>query len=215
MVHLPPGLYEVTGVVIGAPAGHVRVITDQQSPAIAEWEVASLGPVWKQQFSMPVGVAALQVALDAAAEQCVRQVVVRAVSVLPQPERVAEDREAGRGARYGPAVLFLLDGIAWVEPGGIWVGRGVNTEFVIAPDPHVSIHLFVRNGATDNTVTLDSQAWHETLVLKPGEERLVAMPVRAGSGTPLIVRSADGFRPSEIDPASADDRLLGVWIETR
>ena len=215
MVHLPPGTYEVTGFAIGAPAGHVRLITDRQSPAIAEWDVASFEPLWKRQIAIPVGVAALQVDLDAAAQQCLREVVVRAASVLPQRERVAEGREAGHGARYGPAVLFLLDGIAWVEPGGIWVGRGANTEFVIAPDPHAPIHLFVRNGAVDNSVTLESGTWHDDLALKPGEERVIEIPVGAGPGTRLTVLSADGFRPADVDPKSSDDRLLGVWIETR
>jgi hypothetical protein len=215
MVHLPPGTYEVTGVAIGAPAGHVRLITDRQSPAIAEWDVASFGPLWEREISIPVGVAALQVDLDAAAQQCLREVVVRAAAVLPKQERVVGDREAGHGARYGPAALFLLDGIAWVEPDGIWVGRGANTEFVIAPDPQAPIRLFVRNGAMDNSVTLESGTWHDHLVLRPGEERVVEVPVRAGPGTQLTVLSADGFRPADVDPKSSDDRLLGVWIETR
>jgi hypothetical protein len=215
MVHLPPGTYEVTGAAIGAPTGHLRLISDRQSPPIADWDVAGFGPLWEREIAIPVGIAALQVDLDAAAQQSVREVVVRAASVLPEQERVAGDREAGHGARYGSAMMFLLDGIAWVEPGGIWVGRGANTEFVIAPDPHAPIDLFVRNGAMDNSVTLESGTWHDHLVLRSREERVVEIPVRAGPGTQLTVLSDDGFRPADVDPTSSDDRLLGVWIETR
>jgi hypothetical protein len=214
MTHLPPGIYEVTGAVRGAGAGRVRVLTDQQSPAIADWDVASLDPFWRRQVSIPVGVASLEIDLDETAQQSVRDVVVRAASVLPRRDRLNDDREAGHGARYGHAVVFLLSGTAWVEPGGIWIGRAASADVVITPDARTPIRVLVRNGATENQVTLESGTWHQTLVLKPSEEHLCDVPVGDGPGTPLTVRSAEGFRPADVDPKSEDDRLLGVWIET-
>ena len=60
----------------------------------------------------------------------------------------------------------------------------------------------------------DGGTWHETLILRPGEERRCDIPVGDGPGTPLTVHSAQGFRPADLDPKSQDDRVLGVWIAT-
>jgi hypothetical protein len=214
MMHLPPGVYEVTGALRGAGAGHVRIVTDRQSPAIADWDVASFDPLWKREVLIPVAVAALQIDLDAAAQQSLRDVAVRAASLVPKGDRLDDDLEAGHGARYGRAIVFLLAGTAWVEPEGVWVGRAASADFVITPDAPGPIRLFVRNGAAPNQVTLESGGWHQTLILRPGEERRCDIPIHEGPGTPLTVHSAEGFRPADLDPKSQDDRWLGVWIQT-
>jgi hypothetical protein len=215
MVHLPPGIYEITGAVRGRPAGRIRVMTDPDSPAIGDWDVASLSTTWKKTVSLPVAVAALELDLDEAAKSSLRNVELRAVSVLPPGDRIASGREAGHGARYGSAVMFHLSGPVWVEPGGTWIGRGSNADFVIAPDVPETLHLFVRNGAVKNQVIVESGIWDRTLNLAPNEECVVEIPVREGPGTPLTVQSLSGFRPSDVDATSQDDRFLGVWIATR
>ena len=215
MVHLPPGLYEITGAARGNPTGRIRVITDAQSPAVMDWDVAALPSTWKKTVSLPVAVAALEVDLDDAARASLRNVELRALSVLPRPDRIAGDREAGHAARYGPAVMFHISGQAWVESDGTWIGRGADADFVIAPDVPGPLHLFVRNGPVKNEVTLESGNWSSPLTLAPGEERVIEIPGHDGPGTPLTVRSLSGFRPSDVDATSQDDRFLGVWIATQ
>jgi hypothetical protein len=215
MVHLPPGIYEVSGVVRGSPAGRIRVMTDPESPAIDDWDVASLSKSWKKKVSLPVAVAALELDLDEAARSSVRNVELRAVSVLPSDEQLAMGREAGHAARYGHAVMFHLSGPVWVEAEGTWIGRGANADFVIVPDVPDALHLFVRNGPVNNQVELESGDWEITLSLAPDEERIIQIPPRGGPGTPLMVQSLSGFRPSDVDPTSQDDRFLGVWVATQ
>ncbi|HEV3218050.1 MAG TPA: hypothetical protein VGZ27_20150 [Vicinamibacterales bacterium] len=215
MVHLPPGIYEITGTVRGHPAGRIRVMTDPDSPAIGDWTVASLSTTWKNTVSLPVAVAALELDLDEAARGSLRNVELRAVSVLPPRDRIESGSEAGHGARYGSAVMFHLSGPVWVEPDGTWIGRGADADFVIAPDVRETLHLFVRNGAVKNQVTLESGDWLRNLDLAPSEESVIEIPVHEGPGTPLTVRSLSGFRPSDVDATSQDDRFLGVWIATR
>jgi hypothetical protein len=219
MVHLPPGIYEITGQVRGSPDGRIRVMTDPESPAIGDWPVASLSPTWKKTVMLPVAVAALELDLDAAARHSLSNVELRAVSVLRPRDRIASGEEAGHGARYGSAVMFHLSGSVWVEPDGTWVARGEAADFVIAPDIPGSLHLFVRNAPVKNEVTLESGSWYLNLSLAPGQECVVEIPVHEGPGTllgtPLTVRSLSGFRPSDVDATSQDDRFLGVWIATR
>jgi hypothetical protein len=201
--------------VYGNPAGRIQVMTDPKSPAIGDWAVASLPATWRKTVLLPVAVAALELDLDAAAIHSLRNVEFRTLSVLPPGDRIASGAEAGHGARYGSAVMFHLSGPVWVEPDGTWVGRGTKADFVIAPDFPEALRLFVRNGPVKNQVTLESGIWSRSLSLAPGEECVVEIPVHEGAGTPLTVRSLSGFRPSDVDTTSQDDRFLGVWIATQ
>jgi hypothetical protein len=214
-VHLPAGIYEVSGTRAGASTGRLRLRIDRVSPPIADWDVASFGTDWKKQVALPVAVAALEIDADAAARRAVRDASIRAASLVEAP-RGLEDREAKSGARYGSAVVFLLSGDAWMEPAGIWIAGGSKAEFAIAPDRQSPIHLFLRNGSADNAVTLESAAWRQSLMLGPDESLIVQIPTDGRSqASPLRVAATNGFRPVDVDPKSADERFLGVWIETR
>lgn len=218
MTHLPAGVYEVTGTAIGSPSGHLRLRTDRVSGPIADWDVASFGPGWTRQVTIPIALAGLQIEADAGARNAIHDVSVRAISVSEPPEGL-ENREARRAARYGPALVFLLGGHAWVEPAGAWIAGASSAEFAIAPDRPSLFQIFVRNGAAANEVTLESSGWRDRLALKPGEERFVRLPSDTRSDDRRLIRlkvaATDGFRPADVDPKSADVRFLGVWIETR
>ena len=214
-VHLPAGIYEVTSRTAGASTGRLRLRIDRVSPPIADWDVASLGTDWKRQVTLPVAVAALEIDLDIAARRTVRDASIRAASLTGPPRRL-EDQEAKSGARYGPVVVFLMSGDAWMEPAGIWIAGGSNAEFAIAPDRQSAVYLSIRNGSADNTVTLESAGWRDSFMLGPDEARMIQIPTDDRSQpTPLRVAATNGFRPVDVDPRSADERFLGVWIETR
>jgi hypothetical protein len=213
-VHLPAGIYEVTGTAAGPSAGRLKLRTDRVSPPIADWEVASLATHWKKHLVLPVPVAALEIDADAAARQTVRDASIRAASLV-EPSHGLEEREAKRGARYGTVVVFLMSGDAWIEPAGIWVAGGSNAEFAIAPDRAAPVYLSVRNGPADNTVMLESARWRENLKLAPDERLTVQIPTDGRSqATPLKISATNGFRPVDVDPKSDDERFLGVWIQT-
>ena len=215
MAHLHAGVYAVSGKTIGAASGRVRLKTDRVSGPIAEWDAASLESNWTRHVTLPVALVSLQFETDVAARSAIRDVSIRAVSVSA-PEEGLGNREARRGARYGPATVFLLGGNAWVEPAGIWVAGASAAEFIIVPDPSSAFQLFVRNGPVENIVTLESGSWRKTLALTPSEERLVPVPANPRRRTtPLHVDAANGFRPADVVPQSQDLRFLGVWIETR
>ena len=216
MTHLPPALYEVSGTVVGTPAGHIRVVTDRRTPPLAEWDAAQLEGAWKRTLLIPVAVAGLQIDLDGDAQRHVRDLTVRAVSVVPRADRPADGAEAGHGARYGTAAVYALTGTVWVEPGGVWVGGAGEAGFVVRPDQPGAIHLFLRNGPVTNLITLVSGSWRQEVRLQAGEERVVDVPADPRRlAAPLQVMSAQGFRPSEVNPKTDDDRFLGVWIATQ
>jgi hypothetical protein len=213
---LPGGLYEIAGVVGHPAAGRIRVRTDQRSPTIADWDVQSLSGAWRQELLLPLDVTALHIEPDEAAKDAVRDLTVRALSVWGDEDAPAVDLEARFSARYGPATLFLLDGTAWLEAAGAWIGGGRRARFLVTSGDVPAFHMLVRNGPVANEVTIAGAAWREQLTLAPGEERVLPVPVDArGRGILLEVTSTGGFRPSEVDPKSDDVRFLGAWIDTR
>jgi len=215
VAHVPAGVYELKGRIVGAARGRVQIKTDRVSGPIAGWDVASLESNWIRQVAIPVAVAGLQIEVDRDARVAVRDVSIRSISMQSLAETL-EDREARRATRLGSSLVFWLTGEAWVEPGGAWIGGRSEAEFSIATDPHSPLQLLVRNGPVENHVTLTSAAWKETLQLDPDDERVVQVPSGLNSRlTPLTVAVSNGFRPADVDAGSDDRRLLGVWIEAR
>jgi hypothetical protein len=214
LARVPAGTYEVSGTLAAPVTGRIRVRTDRVSGPLAEWDASALDSTWRRQVTLPVAVASLQFEADPGVREALRDVSIRARSVSSRETGGA--REARRGAKYGTSSVFLMDGTAWVEPTGIWVAADSSAEFAIAAESPAPVQLFVRNGPVENVASLESGGWHDTLTLRPGEERVVPIPAIAGRPTtPLRVHASTGFRPSEVDPRSDDRRQLGLWIETR
>lgn len=189
--------------------------TDLASPPIADWDVASFDTDWKKLVALPVGVIRLEMDPDAAARNSLRDVSLHRASPAQQPGDL-RNREAKAGARYGPVVIFLMNGEAWLEPGGIWIAGASKAEFAVASDAQSAVSLFIRSGALDNVVTLESGTWRERFEFKPGEETVVQLPIdRRNQTTRLRVSATSGFRPVDVDPKSEDDRFLGARIEAR
>ena len=159
------------------------------------------------RIRLPVGARVLTVRGDEIARDLVGQIELHpiALEVAPSTRDLAR-----RAVRYEGAVAFFVDDRAFPEPSGFWVGRARETSVVLAPDEgRGAVALMLRNGPVENTVTLEVGDKRDALVMKPGEERRVQMPDGAVF---LRIRSAAGFRPSEVDPGSRDTRLLGVYV---
>lgn len=216
VLHLPAATYAVDAALSQPGAGHVTVTSDGGLGPLFAWDLADARHTWRREFHLPVDTAVLLVDGDAAARATIDHLSLHAVGVVPRRGRVS-DEESWHAARYGSAIVFLMSGDAYMEPGGTWIAGGASATLVIAPDEaDAPIHLFVRNPPIDNRVTLDSGAWHQEWSMKPGEERFVDIPMPRGrTSVPLRVSVARGARPVDFAPGSPDRRLLGCWIEPR
>jgi hypothetical protein len=214
--HPPTATYAVEVALSEPGAGTVSVTVDRRFGPAWTWDLTGARGFWRREFSLPVATASMLVDGDAAARRTIDRLAVRALDVMPPRDRLT-DIEPWHVARYGPAVVFLMAGHAEMEPGGTWVAGEASADFVIAPDAGgASIHLFVRNAPIDNRVTLDAGQWHRELTMKPGDERLIEIPVPSNRTAVLLrVSAARGGRPTELESGSTDSRLLGCWIETR
>jgi hypothetical protein len=212
----PAATYEIEAAVSGSQATRITATTDREFGPQWSWDLHGVTGVWRQTLTLPLAVAGLAVDAPADTRRALDSIAIRALRVMPARDRVTSD-EPVHAIRYGPAVVFLLDGHAYTEPGGTWIAGGNFGQFVVAPEPGTPIRLFVRNAAVRNQVTLESGAWRQTLTLEPREERMFDVPIgRPGTNAALLrVTASAGARPSDLDPANEDRRLLGCWIETR
>ncbi len=135
----------------------------------------SVGPLdaspaaWRREFSLPVPVRALAV------KAATGRLLVRPVSIAGSNQQVAASFPK-HVARYGPAVVFLVNGQGFMEPGGTWVEGGQSADFVISADAAAPVRLLVRNPPVANVVTLEGDGWRQYFVLAPGEERMTTLP---------------------------------------
>ena len=166
------------------------------------------------RLDLPAGARTLTMRGDDAAREALQAIRVRSLDLADAPP--LGGGIARRAVRYDAGVAFFLDDRSFPEPAGFWVGGARATSVVLAPDSRSgSLTLALRNAPVDNTVTVDFGGRREAMVLKPGEERLIEVPVDAATGTAAVtIRSAARFRPSEADPSSRDSRLLGVYVRT-
>jgi hypothetical protein len=216
LFRLPAGVYAVEGTGgtggTSQPPGPLTVTVDGEFGP--QWTFP-LGPLddsaapWRREFSLPAPVRALAV------KAATGHIVVRPVSVAGSHQQFSAGFPE-HAARYGPAVVFLVDGQAFMEAGGTWVEGGRSADFVVSADAGAPVRLLVRNPPVSNVVTLEGDGWRQYFVLAPGEERTTTLPFPPGSpALKMRVTAAHGARPAEFERGSTDTRFLGCWIETQ
>ena len=212
----PPGVYRLDVKTWRRGTGTVTVAIDSTLPPVVNLHIRpSDPPTMMREIRLPVAVPGLVIDADAAARGLLDHAWLQPLSLAP-PDDPFAGMVPRQSARYGPALVFLLHGDAYMEGGGAWVEGGRQAEFAIAPDAGVPVHLLLRNAPVPNDVTLTSGLWQVHLHLAPQEERLIEVPeARNAPAVPLRIATTAGFRPYLVEPGSTDHRFLGCWIETR
>jgi hypothetical protein len=161
----------------------------------------------------PLPVRALVVRGDEDATRVVRGLTIEPLGIARPDDRLTEEI-ARRGVRYGTSTVYLIDDRVFPEPEGFWLGGGREATIVIHPDAaSASATLRLRNAPVQNRVTLSAGAWRQVFQMAPAEEQDVKVPLDpTREGVVLRLESSSGFTPAQHDPASRDQRYLGVYI---
>jgi hypothetical protein len=161
----------------------------------------------------PIAVRGIIVRGDEQARRAIAHLTVEALSVVPAANRLSGGT-ATRAVRYGSSSVYFMDDRSFPEPESFWVGGARTTEVVVHPDrPRPSVSLLLRNAPVDNRITIGSGRWRDEIVLAAGEERRIDVPIDERRGAALIeIASSSGFRPSQVEPGSRDERFLGVHV---
>jgi hypothetical protein len=211
---VPAGVYRLSPASAFAAQGTVTVSVGRSTQAIARW---SFGPSTRgatYQFSLPVGVNAVVLSGDAAARRSLPRVALQALTVAPEVWRFTTP-PAARAARYDSLVAFAFRSDAFLEDNGIWVAGATPSPMVFAgTDGSPVVRLLVRNCPVENQVTLRGTSKTDVLDMKPGEVRVVEIPVDRMNGGALVeVTTTRGYRPADVDASTQDRRYLGVWLQ--
>jgi hypothetical protein len=196
------------------PAGSYVVATRSTLPAAAtvfagaDDEAFRLMTVAPPDFARGVTID-LPVAVRALSVRTAPSMGAGLLELKPQSPRGprASERTAHHAAAYGSTQVFFLDDRTAPEEDGFWIWGGREAELVFAARDELRVVL--RNGASANAVTIRTDGGEERLTLQPGEERAVAIP---GGARLTTIRTSAGFRPSDVDPRSQDQRYLGVFV---
>ena len=192
LLQLPAGAYAIEATAASdASPGLLTATLDRSLGPQWSWSPGASGNTWRGEIRLPLSTPGLIVTAKGA-----RRLVVRPVSIDGSRHRL-DDREALHVARYGPAVVFLMRGRAYMERTGTWVAGGGSADFIVSPDDGARVRVFVRNPPVENEVTVEGEGWREHIRLKPDEERAVTLSVPVGAGAMWIrVTAARGARPS-------------------
>jgi hypothetical protein len=209
---LPAGEYRLTPVS-DDPRGWlmVGITRDPRDPFALRTVQLPASPI---ALRFPVSLRSLVIRGDEDAWRTVRGLVVEPLAVQPAARRLTADL-ARRAVRYGSRTVYFLDDRSFPEPQAFWVGGARDASVVVQPDTAAAaVTLFLRNAPVDNRIVLQAGDWTRTLQMAPGEEQRLQLPIDAGHGASLLrIEAGSGFRPSEREPASRDQRFLGVWVK--
>jgi hypothetical protein len=226
MPGVPAGRYQLLTRDDGVRDGRLDVFVGRSAKPIRSFDLASTQST-PAEISLPIETASLTVQADERARRHVRQVML--APELPPPssspssalKAAVANLSAVQTAQYGRSTVYATSDRVYLEPPGFWVQPKADANLLIDRDlppgepAPPAITLFLRNGPRENRVRLDVESWHREVTLPAGGETLVDVPASRRGPTPLRVYAAEGFRPSELDPANGDHRRLGVWIELR
>lgn len=212
LTHVPAGIYTLNVDVRAAGRGDLAVRADRDLPPLASWTLdATPGTTWSQPLRVDAPVEGLSVQASPDAGSRIFRIWLRPAGLLASQG----PSEARHATRYGNATVYLVDGLAYLEPSGMWVAGGSKARFVVGLAPgQASWDLRVRNAPVANRVEIEIGGRQERFDLAPGEERMMILP-GVIERTLLTISSAAGFQPSRADPSSGDERLLGCWISIR
>ena len=209
---IPAGRYRLRAVS-GDPRGWlmVGIARDPRDPFALQTAPVSAGPI---DLRVPVAVRSLVIRGDEDAWRTVRGLVIEPLEVRPAAPGFANEI-ARRAVRYEPAFVYFMDDRSWPEPQAFWVGGSRESTVVVQPVPvRRSVVLTLRNAPVENRITLASRGWEKVLTMAAGEEQRIEIPMAPGAeAVPLRITASSGFRPSEVDAGSRDERFLGVWVK--
>jgi hypothetical protein len=209
LASVPGGRYALDVHALRPRGGRltVRLAT---GPPLAVW---TLEPSSTQTLSLalPAGADRLQFEPDETLAASVSSLVLRP-TVL---NGVTRDLAVARVA-IGTCDVFLRDGNAFVESDGFWV-RGSSTAALAISGPvdRPDLTMELANGGVPNRVVVAEATGEQVLDLEPWARQPIVVPLDRAGAASLRITSTAGFRPADLDPASADRRWLGVRVSRR
>jgi len=204
---VPAARYSITLHLMHPTHGTLTASLDRALGPDWRFDVTGTAGIWSQDIFVPVSSPVLIVDSDAASRTAIDRITIRATTVPGSAHRLT-NAEADHVGRYGAALMFLMDGGAFMEPHGVWIQGASSADLAMATDDGRPVQFVVRTPPVANRVTFDGDGWRKELKLAAGESTTVDVPVSR-----FRITVEHGARPIDFEPGSTDIRFLGAWIE--
>ena len=135
------------------------------------------------------------------------------LKLVARDVRVSEHRALGSLRLASGARLHVLDDNVYLDPKGCWIRAGARARIALEDKKTSTLTLSVSNGGEENWVEVVHGERKHRFSLRPWVARRLELSLDEGTAF-LTVTSGDGFRPSDLDPASSDQRQLGVFLSS-
>ena len=213
--NLPAGEYEARIWFTGA-AAHTGALTVSASDRAVVGQVSGALPnPAVVAFTLPVSARRLSVATaDPGLGSAVSQVELRPTATVPPGAREtfrtqAIESLAGRPGAY----VMYTDDSAFPEGGVFWTRGTERATVVVAPAGASRIVLTLYPGPSSGDVVVTANGEDRRVPVVSGQARQVVLDAQPGQRLVSIGIQAPGmFRPSDVDPTSADQRRLGCQV---
>ena len=215
---VPAGRYDVGvtfGDVVPERAEALSLQVGRNGPPLETWTVQpKAGDRWHTTIDLPVDIAFLGFRGSLDMERAIASIVLTPTSLIDAGARPRVP-DVFSGVRYSDVAVFIHDGLLFPEATGFWtIGRSTSLVSVAsARNRATPVVLTFHSGSTANRITFSASGWQQSFNLVPGAGQSVSLPSSQSGVIALTITTDSGFSPHEIDPASRDTRLLGVWIE--
>ena len=211
--YLPAGRYRLWAELARPAEVEIGLISGRSDRPFQSWRVAAeYAGALSWAFNLPVGVSAVLPRVNAEAKAA-----LRGLWLQPDWEAWRPGPAAGRRSvsarRYGEFVVYAIAG-AWLEPDGLWTAGNRISELVVqAPAGETHARFTLRAGPLATPIYVAAGDFELKSVLAPGDVRELALPLSADGSVRVLIHAVQGFRPSEIEPGSTDQRVLGVRLD--
>ena len=148
----------------------------------------------------------------------ISHVQIEPISVIPRTDRatIANIREVASMDGVAGRYEIHVDDNIFSESDGFWVRGGQVASLYLTPGDADVLRITVRNGGTAGPVVLDVDGRREFAELGPHQQHEFTVALTGNKPhVPLTIESVNGFRPSEQNAESRDNRWLGCWVTLR
>ena len=213
---LPAGTYYVSVVFTSdAPqqAMPLSIQVGRMGPPLVTELVRPADKEWHSVLQLPADAAFVGLRGPVELERAIDSITIIPTAIVSAGARPSIP-EVLASAQYGAARVMFHNVEQVPEPGGFWtIGKRDGRITIAVPRGRPMPHLHVHSGSAPNRATVSSGSWSQRLEMVPGQAYDVALPADEDGLSTIDISTESGFTPSQVDPASKDNRFLGIWIE--
>lgn len=215
---LPAGTYDVDvtfGDRVPARPTPLSLQIGRVGLPIQNWNLQPQpGEKWRTSIWLPVDAGFVGFRGPLEMERAIAAIAITPSAIVDAGARPRVPAVLSAGV-YNGVTVFFHDEQMYPEPQGFWTvgGRSAAVTVAVPPGRTGPVVLRIHCGGQANTATISTLGWQQVHALEPGKAVDVELPMADGGVSPLTISTDNGFSPKSADPASRDQRFLGIWIE--